>query len=301
MTEEIVEVAAAAGTTLTVTRGVDGTSAATHAAAAAVRHAVSARDFREPQEHIAATAAHGVSGNVVGTTDEQAMTNKDMTDESNTFPPSITLPAGMVAPYAGGSAPTGWLLADGSAVSRSTYADLFAAIGTSYGAGDGSTTFNLPNLKGKLPVGRDAAQSEFDTLGETGGEKTHVLTTAELPSHAHSINHDHGAVSTGGQSASHTHTGGTDTQGAHSHSALATPRSIYAAGGSSAGMYALDYNTPTNTSGAHAHNVTTNAASNDHSHVVDLPNFTGSSGNIGSGSAHNNLQPYVVMNYIIKH
>lgn len=79
------------------------------------------------------------------------------------------------------TAPTGWLICDGSAVSRSTYGSLYSVIGTTFGSGDGSTTFNLPPVHGKSPVGRDSLQTEFDTLGETGGEKTHILTTPELP------------------------------------------------------------------------------------------------------------------------
>lgn len=90
-------------------------------------------------------------------------------------------PIGSITLYGGSSAPTGWLICDGSAVSRTTYSNLFSVIGTSYGAGDGSTTFNLPNLKGKVPVGYDSSQTEFDTLGETGGEKTHTLTMNEIP------------------------------------------------------------------------------------------------------------------------
>jgi microcystin-dependent protein len=86
--------------------------------------------------------------------------------------------AGIIAPYGGTVLPTGWLLCDGSAVSRSLYPELFAAIGTTYGAGDGSTTFNLPNYKGRTPFGRDAAQAEFDVLGETGGSKAHVHSVA---------------------------------------------------------------------------------------------------------------------------
>ena len=80
-------------------------------------------------------------------------------------------PVGEVSSFAGSSAPTGWLLCDGSAVSRTTYAALFAIIGTTYGVGNGSTTFNLPNLKGRVIVGRDSAQTEFDVLGETQGAK----------------------------------------------------------------------------------------------------------------------------------
>lgn len=70
---------------------------------------------------------------------------------------SVLPPAGAIMPYAGAAAPTGWLLADGSEVSRSTYSDLFDVCGTTYGAGDGSTTFNLPDLQGKIPVGLDSA------------------------------------------------------------------------------------------------------------------------------------------------
>jgi microcystin-dependent protein len=79
--------------------------------------------------------------------------------------------------FAGSTAPTGWLLCDGTAVSRTTYSDLFAITSTTYGVGDGSTTFNLPNLKGRVPVGLDTSQTEFDVLGETGGAKTHTLTS----------------------------------------------------------------------------------------------------------------------------
>jgi len=84
---------------------------------------------------------------------------------------------GGVTQYAGSTSPSAnWAICDGAAVSRSVYATLFARIGTTYGVGDNSTTFNLPNLKGNIPVGRDSAQTEFDTLGETGGAKTHQLT-----------------------------------------------------------------------------------------------------------------------------
>lgn len=101
------------------------------------------------------------------------------------MPTGDTFPIGAISPYAGSIAPTNWLICDGSAISRVTYADLFNAIGTTYGAGDGSTTFNLPNLKGRVAVGKDTSQTEFDTLGETGGEKAHTLTVEEMPAHKH--------------------------------------------------------------------------------------------------------------------
>lgn len=82
-------------------------------------------------------------------------------------------PIGQVSMYAGSTAPDGFLMCDGSAVSRETYKDLYRVIGTTYGSGDGSTTFNLPDIKGKVVVMLDANDTDFDTLGETGGSKTH--------------------------------------------------------------------------------------------------------------------------------
>lgn len=91
---------------------------------------------------------------------------------------------GTIIQWGSNTIPSDWLLCDGSAVSRITYADLFAVIGTNYGTGDGSTTFNLPDLRGRVAVGK-SSDSEFDTLGEIGGEKTHTLTVNEMPSHKH--------------------------------------------------------------------------------------------------------------------
>jgi microcystin-dependent protein len=98
-------------------------------------------------------------------------------------------PAGVITQYGGTTAPTGWLLCQGQAISRvnALYTRLFTAIGTNYGIGDGSTTFNVPNLQGRIPVGKDATQSEFDALAETGGSKTSTLSTANLPSHQHGV------------------------------------------------------------------------------------------------------------------
>jgi microcystin-dependent protein len=84
--------------------------------------------------------------------------------------------------------PDGWLLCDGSAVSRSTYADLYAVLGTSRGAGDGSTTFNLPDLRGRTIVMLDTSQSEFNALGKQYGAKNVTLTTAQMPVHSHGVN-----------------------------------------------------------------------------------------------------------------
>lgn len=122
------------------------------------------------------------------------------------------IPTGGIAPYAGSSAPSGWLLCDGAAVSRTTYAALFAVVSTTYGVGDGSTTFNLPDLRGRVPAGLDnlggtsANRITFataDTLGGAYGAQTHTLTTSQIPAHTHDLsklgNSDSGA---GGASAS---------------------------------------------------------------------------------------------------
>lgn len=104
----------------------------------------------------------------------------------------FTIPTGVVVEYEGdtGNIPSGFLLCDGSEVSRATYADLFAKIGTKHGVGNGTTTFNLPNRKGRVSVGYDSSQSEFNALAKTGGAKTHTLTSSEIPSHSHNFYSD---------------------------------------------------------------------------------------------------------------
>ena len=98
-------------------------------------------------------------------------------------------PPGTTSAFSGTNVPNGWLVCDGAAVNRITYSNLFSALGTLYGSGDGSTTFNLPDYKGRVLVAFDAAQVEFNTLGKTGGKKSHTLTIAEMPAHSHAHNY----------------------------------------------------------------------------------------------------------------
>lgn len=96
------------------------------------------------------------------------------------------LATGAIMAYAGSTVPDGWLLCDGSAVSRTDHADLFDIIGTTYGVGDGSTTFNVPDLQGRTIVGVGSGSGlSARALGDTFGAETHTLTTAEIPSHTH--------------------------------------------------------------------------------------------------------------------
>ena len=96
------------------------------------------------------------------------------------------IPIGGVVEYPiNGVIPDGWLECDGSVVSRTTYSALFAKIGTEFGEGDGSTTFSLPNMKGKVSVGLDISDNDFNVIGKTGGEKAHTTTVSEMPSHRH--------------------------------------------------------------------------------------------------------------------
>ena len=94
-----------------------------------------------------------------------------------------SMPIGSGCDYYGQTAPEGFLFADGSAVSRTEYAKLFEVIGTLYGAGDGSTTFNLPNKRRRMSVMMETEDEAFDTLGKKGGSVNHTLTKAELPSY----------------------------------------------------------------------------------------------------------------------
>ena len=178
--------------------------------------------------------------------------------------------SGLIAMWPSDSIPDGWLLCDGSSLLRATYPDLFAAIGTTFGSADG-THFNVPNLKGRVVVGKDGSQTEFDAIGETGGAKTHTLTTAEMPSHTHAQD-------------AHTH-----TQNSHSHTVGPV------AWGTGAGGTNRRYET-----GGGGLIGTEPYNGNSGSTTATNQNTVATNQNTGGGGAHNNLQPYIVLNYIIK-
>lgn len=207
-------------------------------------------------------------------------------------------PAGALIMFAGTAAPSGWLLCDGSVVSQSTYASLFSVVGSTYNTGgEGAGNFRLPDLRGRVPVGRNAGT--FSTLGATGGAETVTLTTAQMPSHSHANTattdsqggHSHTVTVSGG---AHTHILPMSASGAPygvndkplraSGSADFSFRTDFEASGSNygSGSGTHTHSTSVSTNGAHTHNVTMNNAS------------------AGGDGAHNNLQPYQVLNYIIK-
>lgn len=190
---------------------------------------------------VSVSSANLVSGNGSGGIADSGLLISDIV----TFSGGGGLVAtGTVLGYAGTSAPSGYLICDGSAVSRSVYADLFTITSTTYGVGNGSTTFNLPDLVGRVPIGAgtgDATDATAHALGTEGGTETHTLTEAEMPSHRHS-------------------------------SASGSAFMVYSA---ATGWYFGDPGVPIS---------------------QDTP-YTAYT---GGGAAHNIMQPYTTINYIIK-
>jgi microcystin-dependent protein len=342
--EEIVTVVeSAGGTSLTVVRGQDTTTAIAHDPGAVIKHMITPRDLREPQSHIEASSAyeiknngqdpavttanitktvHGIGtseGSVVGTAKSQTLTNKTISLSNNTVTGTTaefntaltdgnfatvafvqeTLPAGSIIASAATSTPTGWLLCDGSAVSRTTYSSLFSAISTTYGSGNGTTTFNLPNLKGRIIVGLDASQTEFDTLGETGGSKAHTHTnssTGTAGAHTHAI--DPPSTSTSSDAHSHTAPSHTHTGPAHTH-ALTSHDHTGPSHTHTGPSHTHTTNPPTTTTssaGSHDHTSTIVASGNglyvmddtsdgSHTHTVSIGDITSSAAGTGATGA----------------
>lgn len=255
----------------------------------------------------AVTAAKIASG-AVGNTEIAAGAITADKFASGAVPDAV--PPGVVSPYAGSSAPSGWLLCDGSTKSQTTYAALYAVIGATYNTGsEGAGNFRLPNMKGKVPVGLDSAQTEFDVLGETGGAKTVTLTAAEsgLPAHSHDNTASASTAAAHTHSIDHSHTASSNTVGDHAHGVNARPDDA-----TSTGSYFISAEQTTQVV-----QVADTAGAGSHSHTITIPAYTGSSGSAGShthtitmtnasvaaasaSSAHQNMPPYLVLNYIIK-
>jgi microcystin-dependent protein len=223
------------------------------------------------------------------------------------------IPPGVIWEYGAASAPTGWLLCDGSAVSRATYSALFGIISTTFGVGDGSTTFNLPDHRGRVGIGSgtgDAADATAHALGSKGGTETHTLTLAQMAAH------DHGGVS-GGPSTNTTTgpspnisdsttpglTGANTVQlpNAGTAGTVVNPGSLLigsqwgtsiSAGVTGYSQTLLSTTSHQHTSAAHTHDLA------NHTHTMSSHTHTISSA--GSGNAHPNQQPFLTVNYIIK-
>jgi microcystin-dependent protein len=205
----------------------------------------------------------------------------DLTNRITTLE-SIT-PSGNVQMTARSTAPSGWVLCDGASYLRTgTYANLFAAIGTTYGAADG-THFNVPNLKGKVPVGVDSSQTEFNALGASGGAKVHQLQPSEMPVHSHT-----GTTNSGEGSHKHWISGAAYDDGNMSTSGSSNTQDYGLA--ADAGSWTLD--DPNKNYGRYS-----STTGSTHQHTFTTQNAGGTA---GVTQSHNNLQPYLAMNYIIK-
>ena len=173
---------------------------------------------------------------------------------------------------AGATAPANWLLCDGSAVSRTTYADLFAVCGETYGAGNGSTTFNVPDLRQKFPLGK-AASGTGSTLGGTGGAIDHTHTG---PSHTHTVSaHTH--------TIAHTHSVGNTGWGGTQNAGAVADGQLLAGDGAVLGLTQTD------------NGVTSGASSAADSGSTALTTNSGGTGTTGTGNP-----PFMALTFLIK-
>lgn len=177
---------------------------------------------------------------------------------------------------------SGCLLCDGSAVSRTDYGPLFAAIGTAFGVGDGSTTFNVPDYRGRTIAGPNGGTF---VLGTATGAENITLTAAQSGMPAH----------TTGAGSSHTHAGGTTTgNSGHSHT-QATGTAVVTTGagasGFGAGALTIASSAGTNTENSHTHTTPTSGAEASHTHSV---------GAVAASSSHSNVQPTLPCNIFVK-
>lgn len=205
-------------------------------------------------------------------------------------PASSGSPVGTVTPFAGSQEPSGWLFADGRTVSATEYPELCGVLGSTYGNAP-TGQCKLPDMRGRVAVGTDGPAGRLsanDALGEAAGKEDHTLTIAEIPSHSHSVS-DPGH--------SHSVSGNTSTGGAHSHNWLADQGYfLVGSGGQGLKAYAIGGSNAfqggfIDTQGSHSHSVSGTAGNASAGVSVNSS---------GGGEAHNNMQPYLTLNQIIR-
>lgn len=237
------------------------------------------------------------------------------------------IPVGTVMPFAGSSAPEGWLMCDGSAVSRTTYANLWSTLSSTYGSGDGSTTFNLPDAMGRTIIGAGSGSGlTARTLATKSGAETSTIGTTHLPPHTHGLNsHTHtlgGHTHTTYIDPPNTNSGYVSSDHAHGTDERAHWHALYyltdAASGTAKARATAASGTLGNPGGTsmeyHVHN--TGGINANHVHATDIAPFNATSGgpSTDSGGASGDttdggfantgltvMQPYLVLNYIIKY
>jgi len=222
-------------------------------------------------------------------------------DEYQSVPPGVLAMHGAasagLASKAPSAVPAGWLLCDGAAYSRTAYPELFAAIGTTYG-GAGSS-FNVPDMVAKLPMGADALYP----LGSDGGSFTSTLVPNQMPAHTHTFDHGHGGVlNTGYVSSDHAHSGYTSDAIApigHNHGVAAGTQNVRSQG-FYRGSGVIAQTIPTSTDGLHNHSVSTSGISAVHTHALGFPAHAGQSGSVGASTPVNITNPYLALGFIIK-
>ena len=242
----------------------------------------------------------------VGTDGQKAMTPA-LTHRVVASVSEATVPTGTLIDYAGIAAPVGFLACNGIPVSRVTYETLFNAIGIRWGAGDGSSTFNLPDLRGRFAFGSDGSRA----VGDLGGSESVMLSEGQLPTHSHddgSLSASSGGSHSHPSAGSHAHGAGsyvTDSEPDHSHT-------IETRSGAQAGQptYVADRqlsptdSASTDPAGAHSHTISGSSASGgshshgsagSHSHTV-----SGSTGSTGSNQSHPNMPPFAAVLVCIK-